>query len=81
MLHTVSNALHSTRSRLHVINMYCVLKINVISHIKSLLLTRGAPSSHVMIVCYQCGRIECVTKSCVRHLLDVGRWNFIAEGW
>ena len=66
---------------MRVINIYYELKINVISNRKSLLLARGAPSSHVLIVCYQCGCVECVTKSCVRRLLDVDWWNSIAEGW
>ena len=34
VLYTINNALYSTRSRLHVINIYCELKINVISTVK-----------------------------------------------
>ena len=33
-IYTINNALYSTRSRLHVINIYCELEINVISNIK-----------------------------------------------
>jgi len=34
VLYTISNALYSTRSRLHVIDTYCELKRNVISNVK-----------------------------------------------
>jgi hypothetical protein len=35
VLYTINNALYSTRSRLHIINIYCELEIvNVISNVK-----------------------------------------------
>jgi hypothetical protein len=37
VLYTISNALHSTRFHLNVINIYYELKINVISNVKVLL--------------------------------------------
>jgi hypothetical protein len=34
VLYTINNALNSTKSRLHVIDIYCALKINIISNVE-----------------------------------------------